>query len=98
MCCFSAGDVKPADTPGETWTDDGKVYVLTTASFPKAEDAEKECKKNKGHLVHYVSADQLTKTFAQLKIDTAPGKGQFTSVHVFNSVCVHLLPNADLVR
>jgi hypothetical protein len=61
----------------ETWTFGDHLYTLTGSKFTTAEEAQEQCKKQKGHLVHFVAADQLTESFTHLKIDSAPGKGQF---------------------
>lgn len=64
----------PADA-AETWTFGDHLYTITTSKFATAEAAQEQCKEQKGHLVHFIAADQLTASFNHLNIDIAPGKG-----------------------
>jgi hypothetical protein len=59
----------------ETWTFEQHVYAVTEAKFTTAEEAQKQCVKKNGHLVHFLSAEQLTESFKHLKIEKPPGKG-----------------------
>jgi hypothetical protein len=64
------------DLAATEWTFKDYHYTLTSSKFTSAEDAQDECQKDDGHLVHFVDASQLMEAFTNLKIDTVPGEGK----------------------
>ena len=57
------------------WTHKDKHYSVTSEKFTTAKDANDECQKKSGHLVHFTTPDELTEAFNKLKIDTIPTEG-----------------------